>query len=84
MVLRSIQGLISRVQLLAPDNGLDILRLADCSLRDCLTLIELLRVLTSKRAEVALCVYEVRQLKVQVWAAGKHSEALPVVSACVD
>lgn len=50
MVLSNIQRFVSRPGMAAPGKGLDVLRLADCSLRDYLTLIRLHRVLTSKRS----------------------------------
>lgn len=33
-ILSNIQGLVNRVQLSAPDNGLDVLRLAEFDLHD--------------------------------------------------
>lgn len=50
-VLSNIRRLVTRAGFLAPDNDLGVLCLAKCSLHDSPTLMELRRVLTSKRAE---------------------------------
>lgn len=51
MVHFNIEDLASRAELKAPDNGLDVLLLAECSLLDRRTLMELRQVLINKRSE---------------------------------
>lgn len=51
MVLSNMQGWVSRVELPAPDNGLDELRLAKSRFSDRLKLIKRRRVLKSERTE---------------------------------
>lgn len=51
MVSSNTQELVSHAGLPAPDSRLDVLRLAECGLRDRLTLKELRRLLTNVRAE---------------------------------
>lgn len=41
------QGLVNDEGMLAPDNGFDLLSLAECGLHECLTLMDLGRVLTN-------------------------------------
>lgn len=50
MVLRNIQGSVSQAWPPALDNELDVSHLAECCLRDCLTLIKLRLLLTIKQA----------------------------------
>lgn len=64
--------------LLAPYNGLDVMRLAECGLRDRLMLVVIPWVLTSLRTEVESGKAEVLCLEEQVHAAEEESEAFQV------
>lgn len=84
MVLSNIQGMVSRVGLLAPDNGLDVLHLAELGLCDRITMIELRWVETSEWAESELRMAEVCRLEEQVRTAEEDLEALGKERARVD
>lgn len=51
IVIFNIKGLVGCAGLLAPNNDLDVLRLAECGLFDRLSLMKLCRVLTNEQAE---------------------------------
>lgn len=53
-ILITIQCLVSRVRLLVPDNSLHFVRIAACSLHECLTLIDRSCILINKRDDVGL------------------------------
>lgn len=61
--LRNIQGLVSCVGMPAPGNCLDVLCLAEWSLHDHVTLMDLRLMLTNERAEVFSIMAEVRRLE---------------------
>lgn len=84
IVLSHIQGLVSRVGWLAPDNGLNVLCIAECGLHERLTLIELRQVLASKRVETEWRGAEAYQLDERVHEAEEDSEVLRAMEARVD
>lgn len=83
MVFSNIQGIFSRVGLLAPENGLHVLLLADCGFHYRLRLMELRWVLSNDQAQAESGATEVRRLNESVRAAEEDSEALRAVPACV-
>lgn len=85
MVLGNIQGLVILVGLLASDNnGLNVLRLAECGLSDYAALIKQRLVLTREWAEAVLKVSELRRLEERVCTDGEDSGALRAARARVN
>lgn len=83
-VLSIIHGLVSHVRFLAPYSGLDVLRLAECCLRDTLMLMELHRMLTNERVGMEPGAAEVGRLKNRVHAAEEDSKSLRVAHVRVN
>lgn len=63
VILDRVRGFVRLVWLLAPENGLDVLRLAECDLLDRLTLIELYQLLATERVEVESRISEFHRLE---------------------
>lgn len=84
MVVSNIQCLVSRTGLPACDSVLDVLRLAECSLHDCLELIDLSRVLSREPAEAKSKMDKVRRLEERLHAAEDDSDALRMACMRVD
>lgn len=78
VVLDEIQGLVRHEGFPVPGRGLDVLRLAEYRLCDCLKLIELSCIMSSKRTEAESRVMEIRRLKERVRKAYVDAEALRV------
>lgn len=74
MILSSLQGLVSREGLPAPDSELDVLGLTEYGWRDRLTLIELHWELTREWVEAELRMAEVCRLAEQVHLPEEYCE----------
>lgn len=76
LVLSNIRYLVGHAGLLILDNDLDVLRIVQCSLSACLTLIELLYVLTNGQTALESRLAEVHRLEERVRVTEDDSEAL--------
>lgn len=83
-VLCSIQVLVGHAGLPVPDNILDVSHLAECGLHDCVTLMELSRVLPHEQSEVQSRIAEAGRLEEPVCAVEEDQDALCVAPARAD
>lgn len=83
-VLSNIQGLVICAGFPAPDSGLDVLRTAECSLHDGLTLMELRRMLANEWAEAESKMAETRRFGERLHADEEDSEAIREARVRVD
>lgn len=84
IVFSNIHGLFSGVGRPSPHNGLDVMCLAKCGLRERLTLRELHLFSTNERCEAYSVMAEARRLEERVLAAEEDSEATGVARMRVD
>lgn len=83
IIFSNIQCLVSRLELAAPDSGLNVLYLAEYGLRDRLEFVGLHRVLTRKRVETKSIVADVHQMVEQI-PTGEGYRSLLTAKVWVD
>lgn len=84
MNFSNIQGLVSPTGLPAPNNGFDVLHLAECGLRNRIMLKRRCRVSNDKPVGVESKAAEIRRLEERMRTDEEDSEVLRVAHARVD